>query len=76
MSPLLLDYLRHILDEADYLSSKVVNLNKAQFIMDETAKRAFVSSLEIIGEATKKVPAEIAAAISRCRMASDFRYAG
>ena len=59
MSPSLLDYLRHILDEADFLSSKVSDLNQAQFMTDETAKRAFVRSIEIIGEATKRVPDEV-----------------
>jgi uncharacterized protein with HEPN domain len=59
MSPSLLNYLHHILNEADFLSSKVGELTQAQFIRDETAKRAFVRSIEIIGEATKKVPEEI-----------------
>ena len=59
MSPLPLDYLRHILDEADYLSSAVAGLTQARFMTDETAKRAFVRSIEIIGEAAKQVPEEV-----------------
>lgn len=59
MSLSVLNYLHHILDEADFLSSKVGDFTQAQFIRDETAKRAFVRSIEIIGEATKQVPKEI-----------------
>jgi uncharacterized protein with HEPN domain len=36
-------------------------LTREQFLRDETAKRAFVRSIEIIGEAVKKVPDEIRA---------------
>ena len=35
------------------------SLTRAQFIADETAKRAFVRSIEVIGEASKKVPDEM-----------------
>ena len=34
------------------------NLKKDEFLKDETLKRAIVRSLEIIGEATKKIPAD------------------
>lgn len=34
-------------------------MSRDQFLGDETLKRAFVRSIEIIGEATKKVPAEL-----------------
>lgn len=34
-------------------------LTKAEFLGDETLKRAFVRSLEIIGEAAKQVPEEV-----------------
>ena len=54
LSPL--EYLRHILDEAEYLIRQTEGLTYAQFEQDETLRRAFVRSLEIIGEATKKVP--------------------
>ena len=57
LSPL--EYLRHVLDEADYLARQVPRLTREQFLQDETAKRAFVRSMEIIGEAVKKVPDEI-----------------
>jgi uncharacterized protein with HEPN domain len=34
-------------------------LSREQFISDDTLKRAFVRSLEIIGEAAKKIPADL-----------------
>jgi uncharacterized protein with HEPN domain len=52
------DYLRHILDEAGYLGQNTSGLTKEQFLNDETLKRAFVRSLEIIGEAVKQIPDE------------------
>jgi uncharacterized protein with HEPN domain len=54
-----LDYLRHILDEINYLDDQIHGLSKEEFLQDETLRRAFVRSLEIIGEATKKLPPEI-----------------
>ena len=54
LSPL--DHLRHILDEADYLAAHIPGVSREQFKRDETLKRAFVRSLEIIGEAIKKAP--------------------
>lgn len=56
-SPLV--YLRHILDEATFLANQASNINEDTFLQDETIKRAFVRSLEIIGEAAKKLPAPI-----------------
>lgn len=53
-----LEYLRHILDEIEYLTSRAQGLSKDEFVCDETLKRAFVRSIEIIGEAAKKVPDE------------------
>jgi len=50
------DYLRHILVEVDYLVGASVGLTIDDFKANETLRRAFVRSLEIIGEATKKVP--------------------
>ena len=50
------DYLRHILAEAEYLVSRTAGLSFDSFHSDETLRRAFVRSLEIIGEATKRVP--------------------
>ena len=42
MSPDPLDYLRHIIDEADYLIDKSNGLSKEAFMKDNTIKRAFV----------------------------------
>lgn len=50
-----IEFLKHIYDECDYLISISSNLSKEKFISDETLKRAVVRSLEIIGEATKKI---------------------
>ena len=55
------DYLRHILDEVDYLVSESDGLTNDDFLASETLKRAFVRSIEIIGEATKRLPSEITA---------------
>ncbi len=58
MSPDPLDYLRHILDEADYLIARSQGLNEEDFAEDDTLKRAFVRSIEVIGEAVKRIPDE------------------
>jgi uncharacterized protein with HEPN domain len=57
LSPL--EYLRHILDETKYLIKGKQGLSKEQFLQDATLKRAFVRSIEIIGEGSKKVPSEL-----------------
>jgi len=43
------EYLRHILAEADYLVTHSRDLTPETFQADETLRRAFVRSLEIIG---------------------------
>ena len=54
-----IEYLKHIRDECSYiLSVSGKGLSKNDFLSDETIKRAVVRSLEIIGEATKKIPAD------------------
>ena len=55
------DYLRHILVEADYLIDRSADLSYDTFASDETLRRAFVRSLEIVGEAAKKVPEDFRA---------------
>lgn len=52
------EFLKHIFDECNYLLSVSNQLSKDSFLDDETLKRAVVRSLEIIGEATKKIPAD------------------
>jgi len=61
MSLPLREYLQHILDEADYLIEHSRELDRDNFLRDETLRRAFVRSLKIIGEASKKIPPETAA---------------
>jgi uncharacterized protein with HEPN domain len=53
-----IEFLKHIADECTYLLSVSKELSKDNFLDDETLKRAVVRSLEIIGEATKKIPAD------------------
>lgn len=53
-----IEYLRHILAEANFIAEQSVGLQRDEFLNDETLKRAFVRSIEIIGEATKHVPNE------------------
>ena len=55
------DYLRHILLEAEYLLNASSGLTFDAFSSDETLQRAFVRSLEVIGEATKKLPIDFRA---------------
>ncbi len=53
-----IDYLKHIADECTYIISVSSNLSKDELLDDETLKRAIVRSIEIFGEATKKIPAD------------------
>lgn len=53
-----IEYLRHIADECTYLLLQIDNLSKDDFLDNETLKRAVVRSLEVIGEATKKIPVD------------------
>ena len=52
-----IDYLKHIADECAYIISVSSDLTKDELLDDETLKRAIVRSIEIIGEAIKKIPA-------------------
>lgn len=61
MSQSPLECLRHVLSEADYLVGQVAGVTREQFLQDETRKRAFARSIEIIGEAVKQVPADLRA---------------
>ena len=60
MSKSYIPYLQHILEECRYVRSVVTDDAKMyEFLSDETLKRAVTRSLEIIGEATKKIPADV-----------------
>jgi uncharacterized protein with HEPN domain len=56
MSPSAREYLQHILDETAYIIANSSGLDKATFVEDETLKRAYVRSIEVIGEAVKQLP--------------------
>lgn len=55
MSDLPVNYLKHILDECNYIIDTTVDIEKSDFLENETLKRAIVRSLEIIGEASKNI---------------------
>jgi uncharacterized protein with HEPN domain len=59
MQPSTLEILRDILQEAEFLTAQASQISFESFIRDEIQKRAFVRSIEIIGEAAKKIPDEI-----------------
>lgn len=52
------ELLRHIKTEVDYLLGRSRGMDRDSFLTDEDLRRAFARSLEIIGEATKKIPDE------------------
>ncbi len=54
-----IEFVKHIRDECSFIFSILnTNLTKDDFLENETLKRAIVRSLEIIGEATKRIPAD------------------
>jgi uncharacterized protein with HEPN domain len=56
-----ISYCEHVLEEAEYLSKASSGISRSEFLVDETMKRAFVRSLEIIGEAVKQIPEDFRA---------------
>ncbi|GIV98985.1 DUF86 domain-containing protein [Roseiflexus sp.] len=56
MPPSTREYLQHILEETTYLLRSSRDLDKTAFLQNETLKRAFVRSIEVIGEAAKQMP--------------------
>jgi len=59
MSPSVNEYFDHILIEINYILDYSKDLSYDEFINDETLKRSFSRSIEIIGEAIKKIPEDI-----------------
>lgn len=53
------EYLYHILDEAKFLEIEAAKLDLESFWNNELVKRAFVRSIEVIGEAVKQIPLEV-----------------
>ena len=58
MSKLPKEYLHHIYDETNYLIDSSKNVTEDRFSRDLTLQKAFVRSLEIIGEAIKNLPSD------------------
>jgi uncharacterized protein with HEPN domain len=54
-----IEYLRHISDECRFILTATSGMTKEQLLENEVMKRAVVRSLEIIGEACKKIPADV-----------------
>jgi len=48
-------FIQHISDEINFLTKESKKLSFENFLKNETLKRAFTRSLEIIGEATKNI---------------------
>jgi uncharacterized protein with HEPN domain len=55
------DYFRHIIVEADFLIRESADLSFETFNSSDTLRRAFVRSLEVMGEAAKNLPDELRA---------------
>lgn len=56
MLPSTIELLRDILRETEFLETQTAETTREKFLADEVLKRAFVRSVEVIGEAAKKVP--------------------
>ncbi|MCE7042103.1 DUF86 domain-containing protein [Dyadobacter sp. CY312] len=59
MSPSLIEFLEHIQKELTFLVTHSRTITFDKFLEDDLINRAYLRSLEIIGEASKKVPDEI-----------------
>jgi uncharacterized protein with HEPN domain len=56
MQPSLTEFIRHIQDEIEFCITNTKNINFDDFQSNPILCRAVVRSLEIIGEASKKIP--------------------
>ena len=56
MLKLPIEYLRHIVEETEFILKETNNISKDNFYLNPVLKRAVVRSLEIIGEASKNIP--------------------
>ena len=59
MSPSLLDFLRHIEHECGFILRISEGKTKDDIISDELLGKGIIRGLEIIGEATKRLPKEL-----------------
>ncbi len=55
MPPSTRECLQHIFEETTYLLQSSRDLDKTIFLQNETLKRAFIRSIEVIGEAVKQM---------------------
>lgn len=53
------DYLRDILDAAEKAEQFIAGLDAQAFESDDKASFAVIRALEVIGEAAKKIPANV-----------------
>jgi uncharacterized protein with HEPN domain len=58
MLPSTVELLRDIVREAEFLEEEAARTTREAFLNNEVLKRAFVRSVEVIGEAAKQVPEE------------------
>jgi uncharacterized protein with HEPN domain len=54
-----LEILHHVLDEIRFVEEQTEGLSEDEFMHDGTVQRAFVRSIEIIGEAVKTLPNDV-----------------
>jgi uncharacterized protein with HEPN domain len=54
-----MDYLRDILNNAEKASDFVKGMTREEFLRDEKTIFAVIRALEIVGEASKKIPGEV-----------------
>ncbi len=55
----IIDYIMDIKNECEYLLPRSASIDYETFISNEDLKKAFVRSLEVIGEAAKQIPDDI-----------------
>ena len=55
MFPSQLEFLRHVIDECEFILRLTKEHSKGNIIQDATLSRALARSLEIIGEATSRI---------------------
>ena len=58
MSPSLIEFLKHIRDKIRFLVEHTKDLTYDELVDNPVLNKAFVRSLEIIGEASKRIPEE------------------
>jgi uncharacterized protein with HEPN domain len=56
---LYIDYLRDILEHAEKVQRFVAGMTVDDFLQDEKTVFAVIRALEVVGEATKKIPTEV-----------------